>query len=66
MNNTNQRYWVFGGSQYYPSGGMEDFLESFETYARAENCARRYLHEGQGRWTYVWDTVEQTIIYKKG
>lgn len=30
-----KRYWVFGFDQYYPRGGMNDFLGAFPTIKEA-------------------------------
>lgn len=35
-----KRYWVFGFSEYYPSGGMQDFVGSFDTVEEAREYVK--------------------------
>lgn len=43
-------FWVFGGSYYYPSGGMGDFVGDFAAIEEALNAAAT----GNFDW---WDIV---------
>lgn len=43
-------FWVFGGSYYYPSGGMGDFVGDFATLKEALDAAEG----GNFDW---WDIV---------
>lgn len=36
-----KRYWLFTWSTYYPSGGMNDFCDSFDDYDDACNAAKQ-------------------------
>lgn len=33
-----KRFWLFGYSDYYPNGGLNDFKDSWETYEEAYNA----------------------------
>lgn len=61
-----KRYLAFAGSTYYPSGGMNDFIGSFDTVdeAIAEIC---YSDEDYGMindWGHVFDQVDEIRVYK--
>lgn len=50
-----RRYLLFGGADYYPLGGWNDFVGSYNTYEEA------YEHKKLGRsqgyeWTHIVDT----------
>lgn len=47
----NKRFWLFAGDFYYPSGGMRDFIGSFDTVAEALSAAVKY------DWHQVFDSV---------
>lgn len=34
-----KRYVVFGSESYYPGGGWSDFVNSFDTFSEALECA---------------------------
>jgi len=38
--NTDKKYWLFGGQQYYPRGGMDDFQGSFYSASDARDEIR--------------------------
>ncbi len=44
-----KKYWVFGFDQYYPSGGMGDFIDSFEVESDAEKCK----NDNKNKYDYV-------------
>lgn len=52
-----KRYWLFAGDAYYPGGGMEDFIASFDTVeeANADQSGRKadwcqILDSATGSW----------------
>lgn len=49
-----KRYWIFAGDNYYPNGGIGDFMRSFddvdETIAFLKNNTVRY------DWAHIVDT----------
>jgi len=56
--NTQKRFWLFAGDNYYPSGGMKDFKGSFDT-AEEATTASISLHID---WWEVYDTQECKIV----
>ena len=59
-----KRYMVFVGDIYYPSCGMNDFINSFEDKVSAIEFAKRKEGEDPwGKWSQVYDLEEQTVIY---
>lgn len=57
-----KRYWLFGGLIYYASGGMEDFIASFDTKeeALAKAIELEYI-KAEFKWHHVIDTQDETI-----
>jgi hypothetical protein len=53
-----KRYLVFSGQTYYPSGGWEDFIGSFDTPEEAE-AARRIAHDPKPG--YPWDHWSEIV-----
>jgi len=56
-----KRYLVFGGSQYYPDGGWDDFKESFNN----KEAAILHARECEGEWDYSWSQVIDTETGKE-
>jgi hypothetical protein len=57
------RYLLFAGSRYYPSGGFRDFIGSFDTIEDAES------HGSSERFDYdLWQVVDLSIgqVVKEG
>lgn len=54
------RYWLFAGYQYYPSGGMHDFKDSFEM----EDGARIRFHEkfSSCDWAHIVDIETGNVV----
>lgn len=69
-----KRYWLFGGIQYYPSGGFEDFKKSYDTLDRALNEARHlefnyidYPNQSDYlAWFQVFDSETREIVASEG
>lgn len=45
-------YILFAGDQYYPQGGMHDFVGSYATVKEAEAAVKEYTCD----WWHVVDT----------
>ena len=64
-----ERYLVFYGSVYYPSGGVNDLIGSFNTKEEGvEKIKKQHKQESyRDTWEYAWahiyDTKEKEIIY---
>ncbi len=50
-----KRYMLFAGSQYYPSGGWDDFKDSFDTCEEALVAARLQETGYKGKTKPVYD-----------
>ena len=55
------RYLVFEGDFYYPSGGAEDFVAAFDDKEEAINRAK----STNENWVNVFDTQELKTIYEE-
>lgn len=61
------RYLVFGGQEYYPAGGMDDFVASFDDLEQAV-ARMRQLNEPDKwgyrscEWCHVYDVQEGTTL----
>ena len=58
-----ERYLVFMGSIYYPSGGFEDFAGDFSTEKEAVNKAKSMDYDFS-EWAHVYDTRDRKILLK--
>lgn len=61
------RYWLFGSVSYYATGGMCDFIKSFESFNLAMNEANRRmkLRESDAEfieWWHVFDSEQSVIV----
>lgn len=52
------RYWVFGGSSFYPTGGAYDFKRSFDAMLEAQEYAASMRCD----WWHVVDTKSGRIV----
>ena len=61
------RYLAFFGDNYYPAGGMEDFLSDHNELTEAINAIATEFSESEctDSWGNVYDTVNKEIVYKK-
>jgi len=41
------KYYLFGGEDYYPKGGIEDIIGVFSAVKDAKNMAQKYLFENK-------------------
>ena len=54
-----KRYWLFGGDNYYPSGGLYDFKKTFSTDQEAKDFALLQGYE----WFQIFDSLEIRFSY---
>ncbi len=60
-----KRFLLFGGYQYYPSGGMRDLRGDFDTLEEAEKAATRgesMIAESGYDWWHVLDTETMEVV----
>ena len=56
-----KRYLAFMGEHYYPAGGMEDFVASFDSQDEAVD----YIIKRSGKdWMYTWAHIYDMELYK--
>ena len=63
-----KRYLAFFGHNFYPNGGMGDFLSDHHNLDDArEAILSQYPPEWDwdNSWGHVYDTVNKEIVYKK-
>ena len=60
------RYLAFFGDNFYPHGGMEDFLSDHDTPTKAMIAVVNKLQERgvKSSWGHVYDIVNKKIVYK--
>lgn len=56
-----KRYLAFFGSDYYPSGGMNDFINDFDTI---EECKKAFDEKIKEDFNPGYDTLEEHIPYQ--
>ena len=62
-----KRYLAFFGDNFYPDGGMGDFLSDHNELTGAINAIAGADPDKvvQSLWGHVYDTVNKEIVYKK-
>ena len=70
---TLHRYWAFGGSKYYPSGGIEDLIGMYSSIeeaksALAENDADLKLDQwgitnSLDHWAHIIDSTNGEVVF---
>ena len=55
-----KRYLVFFGANYYPCGGMYDFLNDFDTIEECKKAIDDKIKEDFNQW----DSLEEHIKYQ--
>lgn len=58
-----QRYLVFAGDQYYPSGGWNDFKGSYLTQEDAWDALVQLFATSGCDWCHVVDAVSGKVVY---
>jgi hypothetical protein len=62
------RYWLFGSVSYYATGGMCDFIKSFESIDSAIDEAKRRTDLRESNfaefieWWHVFDSEQSAIV----
>lgn len=56
-----KRYLLFGGEDYYPLGGWDDFRDSFDS---AEEACDLPLGRNVD-WAHVVDTETMSVVYQR-
>lgn len=59
--NTKKKFWVFAGTEYYPSGGMNDFKDSFDNYNEALAFGKGFMSGVSGGWTHIYDSENDEV-----
>lgn len=59
-----KRFIAFAGSCYYPSGGMQDCIGSFDDVDTAVDACKGFVEaEGHYRyWWHVWDSESMAVV----
>ncbi len=57
-----KRYLAFCGDNYYPCGGMNDFIGDFDTLEQAIQAIDAEFVYCQS-WAHVWDCETRTEVY---
>ena len=57
-----QRFWLFAGQDYYPSGGMHDLDSRHDTLAEAESRGDILTAEDSCVWWHVMDLTTGAIV----
>jgi autonomous glycyl radical cofactor GrcA len=57
-----KRYLVFAGAHYYPGGGWNDFIGSYDSEDAAEDEARSVLAKNDYSWAQVVDSESETEV----
>jgi len=57
-----KRYLVFSYYAYYPNGGLDDLIDSFDSAQVARDFAKGLGHS----YTEVYDRIEGALIYTIG
>lgn len=60
-----KRYWLFSGQIYYPGGGMDDFIGSYDTVDEAKAV---FPAEDDYRysWAHIFDFEKELVIFELG
>ena len=57
-----KRYWLFQFDEYYPRGGINDFVESFDSIQDALECSKKVKNEFGGESYHIFDSEKNEII----
>ena len=58
-----KRFLIFGGSDYYPAGGWNDFRGDFDTQDLASAEALRLALACQWDWWHVVDSATKAVSH---
>lgn len=57
-----KHFWVFAGDNYYPNGGMSDFIGSYSTEEEAVAVAKALKEQREYDWAEVENIFEHLGI----
>lgn len=63
-----KRYWVFGGLEYYASGGMSELIATFDDEMVAVEFAKSKMQSDKINieWVQVVDVAETKLVMSDG
>lgn len=53
-----KRYWLFQYDNYYPRGGMNDFINSFDSIKDCEDA----IEDNRHILGHIYDSLENTVV----
>jgi hypothetical protein len=56
-----KRFMLFMGDGYYPLGGMEDFVNSYDSFEEARKAMDKILVKDTRDWAHIYDTETKVI-----
>jgi hypothetical protein len=56
-----KQFMIFSFTEFYPSGGLSDVMESFDDFADAIAYIKGYSSE----YLYIFDRINGEIVYDK-
>lgn len=61
------RYLSFFGNEFFPNGGMEDFVGDYKSLKEAKGAivSKELKCMLKSTWGHVYDLVEKKIVYTK-
>jgi len=61
------RYLAFFGDEFFPNGGMDDFVGSYKSLKEAREAitTKELRMMLKASWGHVYDTVNKEIVYTK-
>ena len=58
-----KRFLIFAGDNYYPSGGMRDFIGDYGTFQEAESNLLNLVIKNGWDWGDIWDCETREMVY---
>lgn len=59
-----KQYLVFSGNIFYPSGGMEDYVTSYDTLEDAKAYVKSWQRPFQMEWWHIADRDTCEIVWR--
>jgi len=56
------RFWIFAGMQYYPTGGMQEFCGSTYDLDCAIAYCQGYFNRNSLAWVEIYDAQDDVIV----
>ena len=64
-----KRYLIFLGLEYYPEGGMNDFLIDCDTLEECKIAINKEIktsnYKERYNWSHIYDTETKKIVWNK-